>query len=188
MNVRLFSQSTEGVVVEDRASGVTGVIGLLPGRPIGAAPLVVGIERVMRDGGKASVGLGPFISEADAYDAYIDVFLDRFRRYPDGSVAEAKAETIRLLGRVRSILVPRPLDRELGFLVLSVAWRAAERNEDAAAAINAFWKRMRPPASGGDEKGGNLAAPKADAQRATFIQRKLLASDGKREVEAVFGR
>lgn len=186
--MRLFSHTTEGIVIEDSASGVTGVIGLLPGRPLGSAPLVVAIERLMRDGARISVGLGPFVSESEAYDAFIDVFLDRFKRYPDGSLAQSKAEKVRVLGRVRSILVPRPLERELGFLVLSVAWRAVERNENAASAVNEFWKRLRPPAAGGDDKGGSLGAAKEESARKTFVQRKVLASDGKRQVEAVFGR
>lgn len=185
--MKLFAQTSEGIVVEDRASGITAVIGLLPGRPTASAPRIIGIERVKRDGSTASFGLGPFKSEAEGYEAFLDTFLDRFQRYPDGNPSGVNREKVRLLGRVRSILVPRIMTRDQGYLVLSAGWRAVERGEDPAAAINELWKRMRP-AAGGDEKGGSLAAPKADAARATFVQRKVLASDGNRQVEAVFGR
>jgi hypothetical protein len=125
--------------------------------------------------------------ESAAFDAFVDAFVDRFRRFPDGVMAEPSVEKRRLLRRVRTIIVPRALDRDLGFLVIGAAWRAADSGADVAAAVSELWKRLKPASSGGEDVNSKLSVQKAERKRSAFVTAKLVSEDAalKRRVEAI---
>ena len=185
--MRLFMRTDEGFLVEDRVSGVVSVVGRLPGKPLSEAPLIVGVERANATEAKYAFGLGPFASESAAFDAFVDAFVDSYRRFPDGVMADPSVEKRRLLRRVRTIIVPRELDRDLGFLVLNVAWRAADSGENIAGAVSELWKRLKPTSSGGENIDAKLSVQKAERKRSAFVTAKLVSEDAarKRRVEAI---